>query len=124
MKDLEPFAQGAQGREDAPSLSPQLIAVMTQALFEFSRKPKDIQAIMRKHGIVIDNLDDKMQKFAFTLYTDIVEIAHQSAMLLENYQAEVDPEGHAAKPESERMCESMPSARRAPEASAPEGSIP
>ena len=33
-----------------------------------------IQAIMKKHDFVIDNLDDRWQKFAFTLYSEIVEM--------------------------------------------------
>jgi len=32
------------------------------------------QEIQRKHGIVIDNLDDQMQKLAFTYYTNLCEI--------------------------------------------------
>jgi hypothetical protein len=32
------------------------------------------QEIQRKHGIVIDDLDDKMQKLAFTYYTNLCEI--------------------------------------------------
>jgi hypothetical protein len=32
------------------------------------------QEIQRKHGIVIDNLDDPMQKLAFTYYTNLSEI--------------------------------------------------
>jgi hypothetical protein len=41
-----------------------------------------MQAIMRKHGLVIDNLDDPMQKLAFTLYTELVEISLQAEQAL------------------------------------------
>lgn len=37
----------------------------------------EAQAIMRKHGLKIDNLDDPMQKLAFTLYTMIAEQASE-----------------------------------------------
>ena len=30
--------------------------------------------IQRKHNIIIDNLDDKMQKLAFTYYSNLCEI--------------------------------------------------
>jgi hypothetical protein len=36
-------------------------------------KPKKMQKIMRKHKFVIDNLEDRWQKLAFTFYTEIVE---------------------------------------------------
>jgi hypothetical protein len=32
-------------------------------------RPVEIQELMRREDIVLDNLDDRMQKFAFTLYT-------------------------------------------------------
>ena len=37
--------------------------------------PDEVQEIMRREGFVIDDLDDRWQKFAFTLYTMIAENA-------------------------------------------------
>lgn len=42
---------------------------------DIERRQQDAIAIMRKHDIVIDNLDDKMQKYAFSLYSDLVDLA-------------------------------------------------
>jgi hypothetical protein len=44
-------------------------------------KPKEMQALMRKHGLKIDDLDNPMQKLAFTLYTELCEIAHNADAL-------------------------------------------
>lgn len=41
-------------------------------------KPAEVRSIMERHGFVIDNLDDRWQKFAFTLYTIIIEMAEKS----------------------------------------------
>lgn len=38
-------------------------------------KPKEALKIMEKNGFVIDNLEDRWQKLAFTFYTIIVESA-------------------------------------------------
>ena len=35
----------------------------------------DSQEMMRRNGFVIDNLDDRWQKLAFTLYTDIAQLS-------------------------------------------------
>lgn len=49
-----------------------------QDLVEFARWSQSLYKryidIMRREGIVIDDLDDKMQKLAFSLYTDLCEI--------------------------------------------------
>jgi len=37
-------------------------------------KQPEALAMMQKNGFVLDNLKDPMQKLAFTLYTDLVEI--------------------------------------------------
>lgn len=118
-----PSGEAPPGRSDAPSLSPQLIAAMTQGLFEFSKAAPEALAKIQKHGFVFDGSGGRWEKLAFTLYSSLVEISFQSEMLIENYEAEVDPEGHAARPEGERLCESMPMARSAPEAK-PKGPTP
>jgi hypothetical protein len=48
---------------------------------KFWREGLDIQ---RKHNIVIDNLDDPMQKLAFTYYMNLCEIAKKSEQLFED----------------------------------------
>ena len=57
-------------------------------LIEFTRwvqqKQPEALAIMEKQGIVIDNLDDKMQKFAFTLYTDLCEIESRARHMFDD----------------------------------------
>ena len=40
--------------------------------------PGEIQQIMRKHGLRIDNHNDPMQKLAFTIYTKLVALAEQA----------------------------------------------
>jgi hypothetical protein len=88
---------------------------MTQALFEFSKAAPEALEKIKKHGFVFDNTEgDRWQKLAFSLYSTLVEITFQSETLIENYEAEVDPEGHASRPAAERICEPLP-ARSAPE---------
>jgi hypothetical protein len=47
-------------------------------LVRFARWAQSLQPnalrIMQENGLVIDNLDDPMQKLAFTFYTDLCEI--------------------------------------------------
>ena len=38
----------------------------------------EVQDLMRRENIVLDNLDDRMQKFAFTLYTMLATDAGQA----------------------------------------------
>lgn len=40
--------------------------------------PVEIQEMMRREDIVLDNLDNRMQKFAFTLYTMLATDAGQA----------------------------------------------
>lgn len=50
---------------------------------EFSRDAlKQIVAMIKREGFVIDNLDDRWQKLAFSLYTMLVENASQSEQAL------------------------------------------
>ena len=48
------------------------------------RKQPEALEIMRKHKIVIDDLDDPMQKLAFSLYTDLVEIENKVRNMFED----------------------------------------
>ena len=47
------------------------------------RRPEEIREIMNKNNIIIDDLEDIMQKFAFTLYSDIAMYSEQANELLE-----------------------------------------
>ncbi len=50
---------------------------------EFALKaPKEIQKIMTDNSLVIDNLDDKMQKLAFTVYSKLVAVADKAERAL------------------------------------------
>jgi len=44
--------------------------------------------MMQKHGFVFDNLDDRWQKLAFTLYTDIAQLSSGAKQLLEYLKEE------------------------------------
>ena len=55
--------------------APDLLAV-SKAVAE---RPSGVQEMMRREGFVIDDLDDRWQKFAFTLYTIIAADAAQAA---------------------------------------------
>ena len=43
-----------------------------------ANRPAEVQAMMRREGFVIDDLEDRWQKFAFTLYTMLVGNATQA----------------------------------------------
>jgi len=47
-----------------------------------NRQPEAL-AIIKKHGVVFDDLEDRWQKLAFTLYTDIVELSRDAEHILE-----------------------------------------
>lgn len=58
-----------------------------EELVEFAQWSRQFQPnaikIMRKHGLKIDNLEDQMQKLAFTFYTDLCEIEQKARRLFE-----------------------------------------
>lgn len=49
-------------------------------------KCQEEQDKMRSNGFVIDNLDDRWQKLAFTLYSDIAEMSMRAKQLIEEAQ--------------------------------------
>jgi len=53
-----------------------------------ANRPSEVQAMMRREGFVIDDLKDRWQKFAFTLYTMLVGNATQAQTAID--QAEVE----------------------------------
>ena len=66
---------------------------------------KEGQEIMRKHNLCIDNLDDNMQKLAFTFYSNLCEIDSEARHLFkesygeENYNDERLPAGVTYSPD-------------------------
>lgn len=59
------------------------IRAYEDVLKSFEAKPAKMQAIMRNHEMVIDNLNDRWQKLAFTFYSELVNIADISRRLRE-----------------------------------------
>jgi len=55
-------------------------------IFGFLAKVKNqvmvSQEMMRRNGFVIDNLDDRWQKLAFTLYTDIAALSTEAEQII------------------------------------------
>jgi len=47
-------------------------------LRDITQAPQEMQDMMRREGFAIDNLDDRWQKLAFTLYTRIVTMATEA----------------------------------------------
>jgi hypothetical protein len=54
--------------------------------------PKDMQDIMRHNGLKIDNLEDPMQKLAFTFYCELVQIAEAARKFFEDEGSSGDGE--------------------------------
>ena len=48
------------------------------------QKQPEALAIMEKHRFILDNLDDPMQKLAFTFYTSLVEIEMKARHMFED----------------------------------------
>ena len=46
-------------------------------------KVEQEKLMMERNGFVIDNLDDRWQKLAFTLYSEIVGLSTQAEQILE-----------------------------------------
>ncbi len=63
----------------AISALPDLLRVARMAA---DKQPQALE-IMRKNDIVLDDFKDPMQKFAFTIYTDLCELHHATKPLLE-----------------------------------------
>lgn len=55
----------------------------THLLNDIVKLPVSIQELMRKNNIVFDNTSDKMQMFALSLYTDIVQLHSRATEILE-----------------------------------------
>ena len=55
------------------------VAVFLVAVKDTPARERDM---MRRNGFVFDNLDDRWQKLAFTLYTDLVELSERADEIL------------------------------------------
>lgn len=60
-----------------------VMARMRKLLQDISNAPFKIRAIMRDNDLQIDDLDDPMQKLAFTVYTRLAAIASAAESILE-----------------------------------------
>lgn len=56
---------------------------MEEVLERARKAPFEAQNIMREHGFKFDNLDDPMQKWAFTFYTMLCELSEGVRQLKE-----------------------------------------
>lgn len=63
-------------------------------------KCDEMQDLMRRNKIVIDNVQEPMQKLAFTFYSEIAELAHKAEVVIEEYEESLR-EG-AGKPDKGR----------------------
>jgi len=55
-----------------------------------ANRPAEVQAMMRREGFVIDDLEDRWQKFAFTLYTMLVGNATQAQTAIDQAEGEAE----------------------------------
>jgi len=58
-------------------------ATVARFLEMVKRKIEQEKLMMEQNGFVIDNLNDRWQKLAFTLYTDILGLSTQAELILE-----------------------------------------
>lgn len=63
------------------------LRALEDTLESFVQEPEAMQEIMRQHNLKIDNLDDPMQKLAFTFYSKIVAIAEHARAAVEAAKA-------------------------------------
>lgn len=61
----------------------QQVARLREFMEWAEQRQPEMLALMRKHNIKIDNLDDNMQKFAFTVYTELCEVNLKAIQLKE-----------------------------------------
>ncbi|HUW11165.1 MAG TPA: hypothetical protein VM537_15655 [Anaerolineae bacterium] len=55
-----------------------------------ANRPSEVQAMMRREGFVIDDLEDRWQKLAFTLYTYLAENATQAQAAIDKAEGKTD----------------------------------
>jgi len=56
-------------------------------------RPAEAQEMMRREGFVIDDLDDRWQKLAFTLYTYLAEDATRAAVAIAKAEPPAEARG-------------------------------
>ena len=62
----------------------EIMQQLSKLVEEVINSPIEMQEIMRKNNLKIDNLDDSMQKLAFTFYTRIVSLSSKAEHILED----------------------------------------
>ena len=76
-----------EGNRSVLVAAPDLLAACELA----ANRPSEVQAMMRREGFVIDDLEDRWQKFAFTLYTMLVGNATQAQTAIDQAKGEDGP---------------------------------
>ena len=90
----EAIAQRTWERGVTPDLYRRMGDVLAQHAEMFaeavatSEAPTRMQAIMRREGLKLDDLNDPMQKLAFTFYTELCERASKADELLSRIRGE------------------------------------
>ena len=59
------------------------IATVKKFLKAVKNQIEEDKEMLRRNGFVIDNLEDRWQKLAFTLYTDIAALSPEAEQILE-----------------------------------------
>lgn len=103
-EDIEKLEQ-AYYDMDTPPISVPLQEIMDlqvevgqlRAVLEaVANAPSVVQEMMRRNGLKIDNLDEPMQKLAFSLYTDLVSLAAVAQAALDEKHAPKGDQRQAA----------------------------
>jgi hypothetical protein len=56
-------------------------------------KQREMNDLMRRNELKIDNLDDRMQKLAFTFYSEIGEMANKADVVIKEYEESLRSKG-------------------------------
>lgn len=73
----------ARSSQELDKRTPSYEELVAFARWAQEKQPNAVR-IMRKHGLVIDDLKDPMQKLAFSFYCDLVEIEKKVKDLLDD----------------------------------------
>ena len=71
---------------DNPMAVADSIKEMYEFLLKVKAQPYVNQELMRQHGFVIDNLEDRWQKLVFTLHTNDAALSTEAEQILEELQ--------------------------------------
>ena len=84
------YGESLEGYTDPQEIADQILALLREEYQPFLEKvkaqPYTNQDLMRQHGYVIDNLEDKWQKLVCTLHTNDAALSVEAEQLLEELQ--------------------------------------